>query len=471
MRVDRNFIEQLSKWVVCIVFSAILFISICVAAFHSKIYLGEVIGGIACGGIIYGTMRVVFTKERKLSEMQSFIMLLALTVIVKFLVVLLIKPVPNQDDLRIFQYCGELLENGRMVDNARFIALFPHLLGYVSFLVPLFKVFGYYTAVARLANAFLSVIAMAAIYGIARNLSNRNGASAAALLWIISPMQSLWNCFVLSETYYTTLLLLIFLLIIRGLKKEFEKRIEIFRWIAIGILLSLFNMTRPVAIVVILALILTIIFIYNKKVNFKSLLILIIVGISFLACQRILGIYTVHILGQSPAGLPWYSIAVGSNEKYGGLWNIEDWRLLFQYSNDPDITASDVQMKMLPIAISHIRNITNLGKFLVTKIWNLVGNGKAVVQWLLIGNVDFSVKIVNYLKAGINIFFYGISILGFWGGIRSKKNKDIYIVYVAYIGLFLSYMLVEVQGRYNYPLFAILILLAGVTVGTAKDEI
>ena len=130
MRVDRNFIEQLSKWVVCIVFSAILFISICVAAFHSKIYLGEVIGGIACGGIIYGTMWVVFTKERKLSEMQSFIMLLALTVIVKFLVVLLIKPVPNQDDLRIFQYCGELLENGRMVDNARFIALFPHLLGY-----------------------------------------------------------------------------------------------------------------------------------------------------------------------------------------------------------------------------------------------------------------------------------------------------------------------------------------------------
>lgn len=43
-------------------------------------------------------------------------------------------------------------------------------------------------------------------------------------------------------------------------------------------------------------------------------------------------------------------------------------------------------------------------------------------------------------------------------------------MYVAYIGLFLSYMLVEVQGRYNYPLFAILILLAGVTVGTAKDE-
>ena len=161
---------------------------------------------------------------------------------------------------------------------------------------------------------------------------------------------------------------------------------------------------------------------------------------------------------------------MGSNEKYGGLWNSEDWKLLFQYSNDPDITASDVQMKMLPIAISHIRNITNLGKFLVTKIWNLVGNGKAVVQWLLIGNVDFSVKIVNYLKAGINIFFYGISILGFWGGIRSKKNKDIYILYVAYIGLFLSYMLVEVQGRYNYPLFAILILLAGVTVGTAKDE-
>ena len=59
----------------------------------------------------------------------------------------------------------------------------------------------------------------------------------------------------------------------------------------------------------------------------------------------------------------------------------------------------------------------------------------------------------------------------FGEGSDQRKNKDIYIVYVAYIGLFLSYMLVEVQGRYNYPLFAILILLAGVTVGTAKDEI
>lgn len=63
MRLDRDFIEQLSKWVVCIVFSAILFVSICVAAFHSKVYLCEVIGGIACGGIIYGVMRAVFTKE------------------------------------------------------------------------------------------------------------------------------------------------------------------------------------------------------------------------------------------------------------------------------------------------------------------------------------------------------------------------------------------------------------------------
>lgn len=470
MRLAREFIEQLSKWVVCIVFSTILFASICVAAFHSKIYMGEVMGGIVCSGVIYGVMKAILSKERRLSEKQSFIILLVLAILIKLSVVLLIKPVPNQDDLRIFQYCGELLENGRMVDNARFIALFPHLLGYVSFLVPIFKIFGYYTGVARVVNAFLSVIAMIAIYGTARSLSNRNGATAAALLWIISPTQSLWNCFVLSETYYTTLLLLIFLLIVQGLKKEFEKRVEIFRWIVIGILLSLFNMTRPVAIVIILALILTLIFIYNKKVNGRSLLILVIVGISFWTCQKIWGMYTVRILEQAPAGLPWYSIAVGSNEKYGGLWNIEDWKLLLQYSNDSGITASEVQKKMLPVAISHIRDITNLGRFLVTKIWNLVGNGKAVVQRLLIGNVDFSVKVVNYLKASINIFFYGISILGFLGGIRSNKNKNIYILYVAYIGLFLSYMLVEVQGRYNYPLFAILILLAGVTVGTVKEK-
>ena len=91
----------------------------------------------------------------------------------------------------------------------------------------------------------------------------------SSILWILCPSQSLWNCFVLSEPLYTCLLLLIIYLLVRNNEyntKSKSLKIGLF----IGFLLSLFNMIRPIGIIVIFAIFLWIFIISkNGKIVFK----------------------------------------------------------------------------------------------------------------------------------------------------------------------------------------------------------
>ena len=105
------------------------------------------------------------------------------------------------DAYAIFNFCGEILANGQLMENARYVALFPHLLGYISFLLLFFRVISYSAYVATALNACLSAISTLNIYFIVVEIFNRRTAIFSSVLWILWPSQGLWNCLTLSKAF------------------------------------------------------------------------------------------------------------------------------------------------------------------------------------------------------------------------------------------------------------------------------
>ena len=173
--------------------------------------------------------------------------------------------------------------------------------------------------------------------------------------------------------------------------------------------------------------------------------------------------YEEHMLREEPAGFSWYNVAVGSNEQYGGKWNQEDWDLLSKYANEPEVTAGMAQKKMIPVVKDHIIHIKHPVNFLIEKIWNFMGCDDQVIGWLKNGGIVFSESQTEIWRAVLNVFFYLIAIITLPAAVIIHRNhlKMGYFLMVCYIGLFLAYMLVEVQGRYHYPLGVLQILIAG----------
>lgn len=147
------------------------------------------------------------------------------------------------------------------------------------------------------------------------------------------------------------------LVLIRALKKLLNKKVNVAQWLGVGILLALFNVTRPFAIIFLIAIFLVTLFIYTSENNKKWFVVIGIAVVGFWLTLHLYGKYEIHIIGREPAGFAWYNVAVGSNEQYGGKWNQEDWDLLSEYDNEPGVSADTAQKNMIPIVKRHISSI------------------------------------------------------------------------------------------------------------------
>ena len=457
----RDVVRKISEWVVFSVYILLLIGGIMVSAARSIEYGTEILMAIGFG---YACLKIGkhWNIDNLIKVKWPWILFLT-GMAIKVFIVITIRPEMVVDAYAIFNFCGEILANGHLMENARYVALFPHLLGYISFLLPFFKAISYAAYVATALNACLSAISTLIIYFIVVEIFDWRAAIFSSVLWILWPSQGLWNCLTLSEAFFTTLMLESVFLWIKGIKGLENKKINVSYWIGTGVLLAFFNAARPFAAIFFIGFLLTIVFIYISENNKKWFVALGIALLSFLVILQLYKKYEEHMLREEPAGFSWYNVAVGSNEQYGGKWNQEDWDLLSKYANEPEVTAGMAQKKMIPVVKDHIIHIKHPVNFLIEKIWNFMGCDDQVIGWLKNGGIVFSESQTEIWRAVLNVFFYLIAIITLPAAVIIHRNhlKMGYFLMVCYIGLFLAYMLVEVQGRYHYPLGVLQILIAG----------
>ncbi|MBE7098342.1 glycosyltransferase family 39 protein [Bacillus cereus] len=410
----------------------------------------------------------------KFNEKKCFFVLVIVCLAVKLTWVLTYKIQPLVD-YATFYYTAEALSKEFVIDN-NYIALFPHIFGYASFLSIFLKIFGASHMVAPIVNVVLTTISMGLIYVIARKIGGVRTAITASILWIVLPSQTIYNMFALSEPLYCTLLLLIWTVMISVHEKIHNMSIKklLVYSILLAALLVLMNMVRPIAAVPIIALVIWLFIINTKHIGNKKILLhkVVYVGviiIGYVIFSSAINQYITLRLGEEIASAPGYNIYVGFNQEESGKWNMPDAKLLFEYNNKPGWTAEDAQQKMLEEAKNRILNDNiDFMKLFSDKFFVFLSEDSAAVSYAepVLDNV------VRYTVAS-NIFYYFLivtSILGVLIMIKNKTKSILFMICLYTIGLTIAQLLVEVASRYHYSATIPMIILAAFGINYAYNK-
>ena len=149
-----------------------------------------------------------------LGAVRGWIILTALCVVLKGAWVVLVR-VPLSGDYATFWGYANWLAKLPVLNNGQYMALFPHIFGYSSFLSWFIRMFGSGELLAQWLNVALTALSGSFLFLLAKRWWGLAAGASAYLLWIICPSQTIYNSLVLSEPLYTAMLLGVLLLLTR----------------------------------------------------------------------------------------------------------------------------------------------------------------------------------------------------------------------------------------------------------------
>ena len=370
-------------------------------------------------------------------------------------------------DSRTYYDTAEQLATQPIITNARYIALFPHLFGYSFFMSIFVKMFGQSYALAPILNVAVSILSMLLIYYICGRLLPPGGAACASLLWIFLPSQTISNMFVLSEAFYTTLLLAAVALMVKVhpyLEKPGLLRAVLFG-AAMGAILYLIQAVRPIAPILILSYLIWLFLvdcsIYQNRIRLRNTLALVLCMLPIFAIGTQLGNVAIeHRVGEKPASFPGYNIYVGFNQESMGAWNQADGDLLYSYSDREGWSAQDAQKQMYQEAIQRITSgKIHFAKLFLNKFRVLWGSDDSCISYgeKAIPNPE----VFRVLCNAYYMLLWAFSVLGIWAAMKKRDKSAIFLIVIYMIGLTCAHMLVEVSSRYHYSGLIAAVMLAG----------
>lgn len=464
--INKKSITMFSKLIILISFE---FICMTIMAFGIQDKTTYVLYAIGFAAVLLGCTCFLPETISKTKEQVVFIILLALCFVIKIMAANVFHPTPVADYKTFYDTAQSLSESYYYTVNPLYIALFPHVFGYSEVLSAFFRMFGAAVGVAVNLNVVLSVLSMACLYQIGKVLRGFPMAVVCSILWIFFPSQSFWNSFVLSEPLYTTELLMFWCLILMMEKYQSNKKKAVSLAVAAGLMLVLFQMSRTVGAIVIIAMFLTAFLVKIASMNTKKAVLVFLTVVVFLVGNRLAEYHVESRIGTATGGFSWYHVCVGMEESTGGKWNEEDWnRVLgnvnyFQQNGykKPAVEAQKVERKE---AERKVRNLSKPLELLRTKMKILLGNDSSgIIIHLKYSDVSLKEKTCEQIEFLTNSFYYMLVLLSIFAGFLffREKEGDISFIFLYTIGLTMGHMLIEVQERYHYS------ILLGFLVGAA----
>lgn len=443
------------------------------------LYMGTYGGGIQLSSLIYaiGLLAVLYryipkwSNKRMHSTRKTVITLTVVCFFVKLAWVWFVRIEPLDDYKTFYDYAVTLSQSWRAENQ--YIALFPHIMGYSTFLSVFFKLFGARTLLPQLLNVVLTVITGLMTYKITEKMVSPRAAVYSYIGWIIMPSQTMYNNLVLSEPLYTTFIVGYFLLLIVVNESANSSKVWIIGMGLVGgITLRMINVVRPIAVILVIATIIWLFVLRMDRIKNslkKWIFFLVPLLVVYIALGSVWNLYLSSRLGQESATVPGFTIYVGTNEESRGSWNSADSALLSEYLEEPGATVQSVQVKLLEDAKDRIVNgRIRLKKLFIEKVKTFLGGDS--------GCVDYNYAVLECteeLACICNVAYYMLVILCL-KSVRGilKKGADttnpVLMLYV--IGLTLAHTLVEVAVRYHYSIIPVLIILASYNVDEVLEK-
>ena len=381
------------------------------------------------------------------------------------------RPVQAADYRTFFQVAKDL-SLGIHPGMKDYVAMFPHILGYASFLSLFLKLFGQSLAVAVGLNVVLTTLSGIILFYLLYRQTDLCSAAVVYLLWILCPSKMFYNTMSLSEPYYTFLILLFFLLLQQTevlTTKEDRYRIVKIVMIALscGVILTLIQAARPIAMIPIIALVLWCGFLMDGGILRKHWKEWLLLGIVLILSYRVgTGLwrsYATEQLEQAPPSIPGYNIYVGFNLETSGSYSDTDMDLLqSRYFGEYERNAEAAQQSMLQDAKLRIAEAKpQMLSLLLTKLKTLLGHDEGGVFYAMESLSSGQYSVCCILS---NIWYYLVLLFAVCGSItiwKKKESGSVLVCVLFVIGLILAQLLVEVAARYHYALIPILLMIAG----------
>ena len=403
---------------------------------------------------------------QRMGERKTEALLLSLCFVLNLAWALFFRLEPEVDYATFWKTAVDLAA-GEQPSLRAYVAMFPHILGYSTFLSLVLRVFGTGPLVAPITNVFLTTLSGFFLFRLTMHYRKRLHSAAFVLLaWSLFPSKLLYNTMVLSEPWYTCLILAVFWLCSEVELRSPKLGVTLLLGLAAGLLLRLVNAARPIAAVPIIALLIWVFLLRKgrdaagRKTWWSFTAVLLA---AYLLTGPLWTNYERRVLGEEPASIPGYSLYVGANTDSLGSYSEEDMDLLQHYRFDlEDGSAENAQQRMLRLSWERAKrlNFARLGPLLVFKLRTFLGNDEGGAYYSL-----GALSRQNYRLLAIysNIWYYVLGILALWGTwrlFRFREQRTILLAPLYVIGLTMAHMLVEVAARYHYSVIPMLLLLA-----------
>lgn len=428
----KNICDIAIKWIFGIAFFLVLL----------GIFNGS-FGVISAIIVLAGTIYVVSRFD--ISHKKFLIILLLVSFLIRTAVVLEIRN-PQVSDFKTLYDISEDYLDGSLEESSQYYLNAYNFQIYFALIQALFLKLFNKIVFLKLINVILAIGGIAVMYRIINRITNKKTAQIMTVLYsfFINPM--LYNNILSNQHLFLFLTLL-------GFDLFFEEKIVKKNWVRfslVGLILGIANLVRPESILTILTIICVSIYRFLKKEDtikniVKKLLPLFMVYIVITMVPMFI-LRSAGVVKNTPEMGSLYKVVIGLDAENNGRWTE---KLYWEYTNQENLHEYEIEKIKEEICN------TKIVKMFVAKaniFWNDFGNSWSLSHLTqeTLGNTSiktekFEIFILDYDQ----VIWLIIWILALVGVFVSKKDEEkSYIIYV--IGATLTYLIIEVQGRYAF---------------------
>lgn len=444
------------------------------------------------------------SKKRKLIfglETVYVILILILAFIMRVAVIREL-PMKPASDYKTYYEIADMMKKGILQEKGEgycnYIAMFPHIAGYCYILKNIFVIFGTSVWNGQMANVFFSLGTVFSVYRIARKLGGKLAGMIALTGAAFWPSQILYINMLAAEysfSFFLFLSVLLFLHLVMDYDSTTKNDIRgILLHIFLGCLIAITAAIRPMALILLIAILL---FLIPQKMSLPGIpLNSISIWVRFLAkgwlrgllilvsYMVVSGIITTDIELLINKSVPsfsesfGYNLLVGLNSDASGGWNEEDSKFLYdnlERTGSPIEAQTACREKALQRLVSNPNVLFNL---FIKKYELLWGNDNYGSDWNLAflkeqneltqirADFLYKVKSENQIVYLVFILFSFVTLIY----LLKKQANGVYVLILLYLGTAAMHLMVESQNRYHFHAIPVFIILASVGVAFIFDN-
>lgn len=421
---------------------------------NKYLLLGSIIFGIVLAIIIF----ILYKKNLINTKAIKIISIILLIIGILIRIYLLFTLEFNlKSDFELYYNTALEIANGTNISQAYYLSFNGYVCIYSSIIAIFFKIFTPTILVPLILNIIFQLGTVYFLYKLIKLLNNNNLKFILPALWFVLPTVIEANFLVSTETLFIFLFILtiFYFYKIKGCKEINIK--NILKYILLGLLISFSNNIRPVMTIFIIALI--IYDILNMKRTKELLFLIIIIG-TYSLSNFVFQTYSEYILNEpTRSGALAWSVYYGSNYKYGGYWNLEDGNVIW-----PLLEKENGSTLLLKASFERYKDmgIIDTSKLMLKKYYKLWTDTNS--NFLYLDDIT-NYNILNDLKTPLDIISYFVTMLILIIIIKNKiidlrkDNFKTLFIELFTVGYILSNLLIVVNGRYNYPIYILLVLI------------